>query len=73
MCLKSNLAISWRLVGEFGDYLVIKSRAYNEKEYQRLNDCSRNTATNDLRELVNKGVLKESGKKGAGAYYVIAQ
>jgi len=28
---------------------------------------------NDLRILVEKDVLKESGKKGAGAYYVIGQ
>lgn len=42
------------------------------KEYQRINVCSRNTATADLRGLVEKGILKESGKKGAGAYYVIA-
>ncbi len=43
------------------------------KEYQKINSCSRNTATNDLRELVDKGILKPSGKRGAGAYYVIAQ
>ncbi len=30
-------------------------------------------ATNDLRELIQKGVMRESGKKGAGAFYVIAQ
>jgi len=43
------------------------------KEYQELSVCSRNTATNDLRELIQKGVIRESGKKGAGAFYVIAQ
>ena len=43
------------------------------KEYQGINDCSRNTATNDLRDLIKKHVLKESGKKGAGSYYIIAQ
>jgi len=43
------------------------------KEYQEINDCSRNTATNDLRDLIKKHILKESGKKGAGSYYAIAQ
>jgi len=43
------------------------------KEYQGINDCSRNTATNDLRDLIKKHVLKESGKKGAGSYYIITQ
>lgn len=43
------------------------------KEYQKLNNCSRNTATNDLRILIEKNILKESGKKGAGSHYIIAQ
>jgi ATP-dependent DNA helicase RecG len=43
------------------------------KEYQRINGCSRNTTTNDLRDLTKKHILKESGKKGAGSYYAIAQ
>ncbi len=43
------------------------------KEYQELSGCSRNTATNDLRKLIKKGIMRESGKKGAGAFYVIAQ
>lgn len=53
-------------------YVKEKDKITN-KEYQVLNVCSRNTATNDLRELIQKGVVRESGKKGAGAYYVIAQ
>ncbi|AXP82031.1 hypothetical protein CJ739_2968 [Mariniflexile rhizosphaerae] len=40
-------------------------------EYQRLNDCSRNTASNDLMELVEKDLLKPSGQKGAGAFYTL--
>jgi ATP-dependent DNA helicase RecG len=43
------------------------------KDYQKLNSCGRNTASNELKELVENGLFKESGKKGAGAYYVIAQ
>lgn len=37
--------------------------------YQEINDCSRNTATNDLSELVEKEILNPSGQKGAGAFY----
>ena len=38
-------------------------------EYQKINDCARNTASNDLSELVEKEILNPSGQKGAGAYY----
>lgn len=38
-------------------------------EYQKINECSRNTASNDLSELVEKELLKSSGQKGAGAFY----
>ena len=40
-------------------------------EYQKLNDCSRNTASNDLTEMVVKHLLKPSGQKGAGAFYTL--
>lgn len=40
-------------------------------EYQTLNNCSRNTASNDLTELVLKAFLKPSGQKGAGAFYTL--
>lgn len=39
------------------------------KDYQSLNDCSRNTASNDLADLVQKGVFTPSDIKGAGAFY----
>jgi len=42
------------------------------KEYQEINNCSRNTASNDLRQLVKNHILKESGVRGAGSYYNIA-
>ncbi|UOY08228.1 putative DNA binding domain-containing protein [Muricauda sp. SCSIO 64092] len=41
------------------------------KEYQELNDVSRITATRDLKELVEKTVLRPSSLKGAGSYYEI--
>ncbi|SHI55344.1 ATP-dependent DNA helicase RecG [Tangfeifania diversioriginum] len=40
-------------------------------EYQNINGCSRNTASNDLTELVNKELLESSGQKGAGSYYIL--
>jgi ATP-dependent DNA helicase RecG len=38
-------------------------------EYQANFGEARNTATRDLSELVNKGILKSSKSKGAGSYY----
>jgi len=49
-------------------YVKEKSKITN-KEYQQLNDCSRNTASNDLAGLVKKDILKTSKIKGAGAFY----
>ena len=45
-------------------------------EYQKLNNCSRNTASIELNVLVNKSVLENSDMKGAGSFYklnIIAQ
>ena len=41
-------------------------------DYQHLNTCSRNTASADLRELVQQGWLQQQGTKGAGSYYTLA-
>ena len=49
-------------------YTKVNEKLTNS-EYQKINDCSRNTASNDLSELVEKELLKPSGQKGAGAYY----
>lgn len=51
-------------------YVKEKGKITNS-EYQSINDCSRNTASNDLTELVNKELLESSGQKGAGAYYIL--
>lgn len=40
-------------------------------DYQTLNAVSRETATRDLKELIDKHILKSSGQKGAGAYYIL--
>jgi len=39
------------------------------KDYQKLNNCSRNTASNDLADLVQRGLFVPSETKGAGAFY----
>ena len=39
--------------------------------YQELNNCSRNTASKDISMLVEKDLLKPSGRKGAGSYYTL--
>lgn len=46
-----------------------KNEKITNSEYQKINDCSRNTASNDLSELVKKELLKPSGQRGAGAFY----
>jgi len=52
---------------------VKENKKITNNEYQRINLCSRNTATTELRYLTNELIFKESGKKGAGSYYYIAQ
>ncbi|MGN6352060.1 MAG: ATP-binding protein [Parafilimonas sp.] len=49
-------------------YVKEKGRITN-REYQQLNTCSRNTASNDLADLVKKNIFKPSDVKGAGAFY----
>lgn len=46
-----------------------ENKHVTNKEYQKINDCSRNTATNDLRELVYRNILLASELGGAGSFY----
>ena len=39
------------------------------KDYQILNNISRETATRDLKKLVELGIIKTEGLKGAGSFY----
>ena len=43
----------------------------SNKIYQELNDCSRNTASNDLIDLVGKNILISTATRGAGSSYVL--
>ncbi len=45
------------------------NRKITNSEYQSNFNVARNTATRDLAELVDKGLLKSSVSKGAGSYY----
>lgn len=48
-----------------------KGRITNS-DYQRINNCSRNTATKDLSDLIKKKLIKSSGKSGAGSFYTLS-
>ena len=58
------------LIGPLNAILYAKDNGkITNSECQKINVCSRNTASNDLSELVEKELLKPSGQKGAGAFY----
>lgn len=40
-------------------------------DYQRINSCSRNTASADLKELTQLGWLKQEGTKGSSSVYIL--
>ena len=48
---------------------VKENRKITNKDYQGLNDCSRNTASNDLADLLRREIFISSDIKGAGAFY----
>lgn len=48
---------------------VAENGSITNSQYQKLFDVSRNTASNDLKNLVESGILSSSGIRGAGASY----
>lgn len=48
-----------------------KKGKITNSDYQTLNEISRETATRDLKELIDKQLIKPSGQKGAGAFYTL--
>jgi len=50
---------------------VRKNGKITNKEYQKIFNVSRYTATLDLNDLVNKDIFEGSGTKGAGSYYTL--
>jgi ATP-dependent DNA helicase RecG len=49
-------------------YVKEKGKITNS-EYQSINQCSRNTASKELNDLVDKSIFTNSEIKGAGSYY----
>jgi ATP-dependent DNA helicase RecG len=50
---------------------VKENRRISNSEYQKLFRVARNTASIELKKLVDAGFLKSSGAKGAGAFYTL--
>lgn len=50
---------------------VVENGKITNKEYQEKFGVARNTASDDLRELVKLQVLKSSGAKGSGSFYLL--
>jgi len=48
-----------------------ENKRITNKDYQQINNCSRNTATNDLSDLATKGLILKSNVKGAGSFYTL--
>jgi len=52
--------------------LYVKEKgSISNAEYQNIFGVARNTASADLKKLVDAGILKSSGAKGAGAFYTL--
>jgi ATP-dependent DNA helicase RecG len=62
-----NLGLNERQIAAV-EFVKEKGRI-NNKEYQDLNNISRNTASTDLSILVDKKIFKSSDIKGAGSFY----
>jgi len=53
--------------------LILKEKGrITNKEYQEINETTERTASRDLSDLVEKGIIKSSGVKGAGAFYTLS-
>lgn len=49
--------------------LLVKEKGkITNKDYQQLNDCSGNTASNNLADLVQREIFKPSEANGAGLF-----
>ncbi|NDA62834.1 MAG: transcriptional regulator [Chitinophagia bacterium] len=52
--------------------LILKEKGkITNKEYQEINETTERTASRDLSDLAEKGIIKSSGLKGAGAFYTL--
>ena len=55
---------------EFGEHGLIKNGIHSER-YQTMTGCSSATATRDLRDMVNKGILEPSSSGGRSMRYYL--
>lgn len=53
-------------------YLKTQGRISNT-EYQQVANSIKKTATRDLRDLKEKGIIEQRGNRGAGVYYVLVK
>lgn len=51
---------------------VAQNGSISNATYQKLFGVARNTATQDLQKLIQVGILKSNGVKGAGSFYILA-
>lgn len=51
---------------------VVEYGKIDNKKYQELFDVSRNTASNDLTDLVQLSIFRKIGTKGASVFYDLA-
>ena len=52
---------------------IKESRRITNKEYQKELNTSERTASRELSDLVKKGILKQIGITGKGAYYKLME
>jgi ATP-dependent DNA helicase RecG len=53
-------------------YLKMKGKISNA-EYQQVANSIKKTATRDLSDLKQKGIIEQRGSRGPGVYYVLAK
>ena len=52
-------------------YLKTRRRISNS-DYQEVTNCIKKTATRDLKDLKDKGIIRQVGQRGPGVHYVIS-
>lgn len=53
------------------EFVKVHGRIAN-REYQELNDCSKNTASSDLNDLMRRGILILGNAKGSATFYKLS-
>ena len=61
------MKLYWTIIESY----LNKNGKITNKEYQEISQASRETASRDLTGLVEIGLIKSSGSKGAGSFYTL--